>query len=57
MDGSYLLLKGTGETTVFCIVPQTFPVVPVVVLVLLLVLAAMMAVILIKRRRRAKVRA
>lgn len=57
VDGSYLLLKGTGETTVFCIVPQTFPVVPVVVLVLLLVLAAGIIFILIKRRRRAKVRA
>lgn len=57
VDGSYLLLKGTGETTVFCIVPQSFPVVLIVVLVLLLLLAAGLVVILMKRRRRTKTRA
>ena len=56
IDGSYLLLKGTGETTVFCMMPQSFPVAAVVVLILVLVLAAGVILLLIRRRRRAKAR-
>ncbi|WP_130868617.1 GLUG motif-containing protein [Intestinimonas massiliensis (ex Afouda et al. 2020)] len=57
IDGSYLLLKGTGETTVFCILPQPFPMALVVVLILVLVLAAGVVILLVRRRRRIKVRA
>ena len=56
VDGSYLLLKGTGETTEFCVLPQPFPVVQLLLGLLLLALAAVILLIVV-RRRRTKVRA
>ena len=56
VDGSYLLLKGTGETTEFCVLPQPFPVMQLLPGLLLLALAAVVLLFVI-RRRRAKVRA
>ena len=56
IDGSYLLLKGTGETTVFCVLPQPFPTALVVMLILALALAAGVVILLVRRRRRSKAR-
>ena len=56
MDGSYLLLKGTGETTEFCVLPQPFPVMQLLLGLLLLALAAVVLLFVI-RRRRTKIRA
>lgn len=56
VDGSYLLLKGTGETTEFCVLPQPFPVVQLLLGLLLLALAAVILLSVV-RRRRTKVRA
>ena len=56
VDGSYLLLKGTGETTEFCVLPQPFPVMQLLLGLLLLALAAVVLLLVI-RRRRTKIRA
>lgn len=52
VDGSYLLLKSTGETTVFCVLPQPLPTAPIVCFVILLVLAVIAVFLIVRRRRR-----